>query len=62
MGHDMHYLCPVCGQATTYRMNPFRPFCSRTCKDKDFLKWVEGEYRIPSQPCEDDIRESENDE
>lgn len=62
MENDMKICtCPVCGQSTMYRDNPFRPFCSRNCKDKDFLKWVDGEYCIPSRPSEDDTPERESD-
>ncbi|GBD41793.1 DNA gyrase inhibitor YacG [bacterium HR39] len=36
--------CPVCGRPRDPR---WRPFCSRACRDRDFLAWVEGRYRLP---------------
>ena len=35
--------CPICGTA---EQAEFRPFCSRGCKDRDLLKWLDGGYRI----------------
>ena len=36
--------CPDCGQPT----HPdYRPFCSRGCKDRDLLNWLDEGYRIP---------------
>lgn len=58
--YAMTMRCPVCGTIITYADNPYRPFCSTACKGKDFLKWVGGEYRIPSQPDETDAAEGEN--
>ncbi len=26
----------------------FKPFCSRLCKDKDMLNWLNGSYLIPT--------------
>ena len=39
--------CPDCGQPTAPE---FRPFCSRGCKDRDLLNWLDGGYRIPGPP------------
>jgi len=36
--------CPVCGRPRDPR---WRPFCSRACRDRDFLAWMEGRYRLP---------------
>lgn len=36
--------CPVCGRPRDPR---WRPFCSRACRDRDFLAWIEGRYRLP---------------
>ncbi|HVH38369.1 MAG TPA: DNA gyrase inhibitor YacG [Sphingomicrobium sp.] len=36
--------CPVCGKPT----DPAQaPFCSRGCKDRDLLRWLDEGYRIP---------------
>ena len=41
--------CPICGKAERAE---FRPFCSRGCKDRDLLKWLDGGYRIPGPPAD----------
>jgi endogenous inhibitor of DNA gyrase (YacG/DUF329 family) len=37
--------CPNCGKP---RDPAFRPFCSRGCRDRDFLAWADGRYAIPA--------------
>ena len=40
--------CPSCGQPT----DPDNaPFCSRGCKDRDLIKWLDEGYRIPGPPA-----------
>ena len=41
--------CPTCHQPTTYRDNPFRPFCSERCKLIDFGAWANEEYAVPAE-------------
>ncbi|MCD6570549.1 MAG: DNA gyrase inhibitor YacG [Deltaproteobacteria bacterium] len=53
----MKVKCPVCGRITEYEGNPFRPFCSKKCKDIDLVNWADGRYRIPGQ----DARKDEDD-
>jgi len=36
--------CPVCGRPRDPR---FRPFCSRLCRDRDFLAWMDERHRLP---------------
>ncbi|MBW0144151.1 DNA gyrase inhibitor YacG [Sphingomicrobium clamense] len=36
--------CPDCGKPTAPE---YRPFCSRGCKDRDLLNWLDEGYRIP---------------
>ena len=36
--------CPNCGKPTS---NDHAPFCSRGCKDRDLLRWLDESYRIP---------------
>ena len=43
--------CPVCGQPTDPANTPF---CSRGCKDRDLLKWLDEGYRIPGPAAEPD--------
>ncbi|HEY9037002.1 MAG TPA: DNA gyrase inhibitor YacG [Pseudomonadales bacterium] len=40
--------CPQCGtECLISTENRFMPFCSRRCKDADFLHWANDEHRIP---------------
>ena len=41
--------CPRCGTEVKFDGNPFRPFCSKRCKQIDLGRWVEGTYRIPTK-------------
>jgi endogenous inhibitor of DNA gyrase (YacG/DUF329 family) len=56
--------CPRCKKECSYDQdNPYRPFCSQACKDHDFIKWHEEEYRVPSSPASDtDIEEAEKED
>ncbi|MBX6423675.1 DNA gyrase inhibitor YacG [Thermosulfurimonas sp. F29] len=38
--------CPICGRPTSWRKNPYRPFCSERCKLVDLDRWFSEEYRI----------------
>ena len=35
--------CPMCGQPP---VKEHAPFCSRGCKDRDLLRWLDEGYRI----------------
>ena len=41
--------CPLCGDpaAATHR-----PFCSQRCRDRDLLKWLGEDYRVPGPPLD----------
>ena len=40
--------CPRCKETCEYsENNKFRPFCSKPCKDADFIKWSDEQYKIP---------------
>ena len=57
---DMKLSCPSCGRWVEAEGNPWRPFCSRECKDGDFLCWVDETYHIAGHDIEqeeDDARE-----
>ena len=41
--------CPVCKEWANYNENPFRPFCSKNCKEKDLGNWATERYRIEKQ-------------
>ena len=41
----------VCAHCRRAQADPsWRPFCSERCKLADLARWVDGEYRIPSEP------------
>lgn len=43
------FLCPRCGQDSTWEGNEFRPFCSERCKLIDLGAWANDEYKLPTQ-------------
>jgi endogenous inhibitor of DNA gyrase (YacG/DUF329 family) len=39
--------CPACAAETAYHAgNPWRPFCSRRCRELDFGAWASERYRV----------------
>ena len=41
----------VCVHCRREQADPaWHPFCSERCKLADLARWVDGEYRIPSEP------------
>jgi uncharacterized protein len=51
--------CPVCKQAT---VPEHKPFCSRGCKDRDLLKWLDGKYAVGGSQEEDSRRIADDDD
>ncbi len=53
--------CPMCGKSATMEM---RPFCSKRCSDLDLAKWLDGDYRLPTDevPSDGDFDGIEDDE
>lgn len=43
--------CPVCRKPA---VPEHRPFCSRGCKDRDLLNWLEEGYRVPARIDDDE--------
>lgn len=39
--------CPLCRKPPS---DEHAPFCSRGCKDRDLLRWLDGGYAIPGPP------------
>lgn len=40
--------CPQCGRASPWSPdNPYRPFCSKRCKQIDLGAWASESYRVP---------------
>lgn len=42
--------CPLCGRP---RDPAYRPFCSRECRDRDLLNWLDGVYAVPAAAPEE---------
>ena len=41
--------CPLCGKPP---VKEHAPFCSRGCKDRDLLRWLDEGYKIAGPPAE----------
>jgi len=50
------HLCPICKKPAAQE---FRPFCSRGCRDRDLINWMDEGYRMPAVPDEDEKPEAE---
>ena len=50
--------CPRCGKPAENTNNPFRPFCSQSCKMIDLGNWISGSYRISRDDAVDDDSEA----
>ena len=47
--------CPICGKMTEYsRENPWRPFCSERCRQRDFGAWASESFRVTAVEPPDD--------
>ena len=52
-------LCVFC---RTRPVDPaWKPFCSERCKLQDLAKWVDGAYRVPTEPLADDDESEKSD-
>lgn len=48
--------CPSCKRKAQWDTNnPYRPFCSQSCKDKDFVAWANEENIIGGNSVYDDL-------
>lgn len=53
--------CPQCKGDSVYApTNPYRPFCSRRCKDIDFGAWADESFRVPEETDPDALLPGEN--
>lgn len=50
--------CPICQKPI---VKDFAPFCSKTCKNMDLIKWFREDYRIPTQEPVTDKDKEEGD-
>ncbi len=41
--------CPICKRTTTFKENPWKPFCSERCKLIDLGMWAKEEYKIAGE-------------
>ena len=39
--------CPICGKQ---RQAEHAPFCSKRCRDRDLLQWLDDGYALPGPP------------
>ncbi|HXF90578.1 MAG TPA: DNA gyrase inhibitor YacG [Candidatus Nitrosotenuis sp.] len=37
--------CPICHKCDSLPI--YNPFCSKTCKNVDLLRWIDGRYAVP---------------
>ncbi|MFN3865059.1 MAG: DNA gyrase inhibitor YacG [Erythrobacter sp.] len=53
--------CPICRkplnhaltqQSGSAQANPFHPFCSQRCKDRDLARWFSDSYAVPGPPAD----------
>lgn len=59
----MQYQCPHCTTELIWNPdNPFRPFCSEQCKNRDFIAWANEENRLPGSADFDDLFSGELDQ
>ncbi len=56
---SINHQCPVCRKPT---VTEFRPFCSRGCRDRDLVKWLDEGYRLPVRPEEDENAPEQRDD
>lgn len=50
--------CPLCNKPT---VPEHRPFCSRGCRDRDLIGWLDERYRIPTRSNDPDGLDSDAD-
>lgn len=55
--HAKPRACPLCGQP---RVEEFKPFCSRGCRDRDLLSWFGEGYRVPVDQPADGTADEDN--
>lgn len=48
--------CPSCGAEVIWQeSSEFRPFCSASCRNQDFIGWANEEKKIGSDGTYDDL-------
>ncbi len=41
-------VCPMCKKPAAAG---YAPFCSKGCRDRDLLKWLDDGYSVPGEPA-----------
>ena len=49
--------CPICGQRPAAEA---RPFCSKSCRDRDLLQWLGEGYRVPGTRVDEEMKKSDD--
>lgn len=48
--------CPTCKTRLQWRQdNPYRPFCSERCKNRDFIAWANEDRQIAGDSSVSDV-------
>lgn len=50
-------VCPLCKKP---RVEEFKPFCSKGCRDRDLLNWFGEDYRVPAAQAPDGTAENDH--
>lgn len=45
----MKIKCPKCGKEAAFENNPWKPFCSKSCKILDLWDWLHESYSIKEE-------------
>ncbi len=53
----MKIKCPICGKLQEYENNPWKPFCSKSCKILDLWNWFHESYSIKVEEIDENINE-----
>ncbi|HWI27828.1 MAG TPA: DNA gyrase inhibitor YacG [Stellaceae bacterium] len=51
--------CPICGKPAQAKR---RPFCSARCALIDLGRWLNGDYRVPTDEAPEDLPREEREE
>lgn len=46
-GEPVETKCPHCEKPSSWKDNPFRPFCSERCKKIDLGDWADEKFKVP---------------
>lgn len=56
MNKPLRFKCPCCQKTLEWdSSNPYRPFCSAVCKNKDFVAWANEDNIIAGNAQYDDL-------